>query len=233
MNAATLSTWGYSTEPVQTTGHRCDLWNLPASDWKWWVCSLLDSETRALCNHIEQPPLCKPYFLCTAHELWRPLSPPVPRLPMHTHISCCSSPASCPHSRGSPIVCSAVPDKVVPVWLMELTSLVRGPTHNFSSEVWNASKFLLPQVFTLNRRVPHRVSFYLVVTLLLQWISVTYCVIPISWVDKDYYRIGTGRGPKRQIPKDGHALELEWNSERLASAVASQVSKLSSVLDCD
>lgn len=200
MNTATLSTWGYLTEPAQTTGHRYDLCNLPASDWRWWVWSFLTVKLgpcAATCDWSLHRvallqallPLHSPYTLKASV----PTSAQTPNAHPHLllFITC-----FLPTLRGSPIVCSAVPDKV-PVWLMELTSLLfegQPTTSPVRSEP-------IPWIFTLNPRMSHRVYFYLVVTFLLQWIGVTYCVIPISWAKKDYYRIGTGRSPKRQIPR--------------------------------
>lgn len=48
-----------------------------------------------------------------AHELQQPLFPLVSRLPVYTLISYCLSSASCSHSRVLPVVCPAIPDKLL------------------------------------------------------------------------------------------------------------------------
>lgn len=54
---------------------------------------------------------------------------------------------------------------------------VRWPDRDLSHETWTPSKSVLPYTLSLNPSVPCRVSWWLVVALLLQLISVIYCVI--------------------------------------------------------
>lgn len=202
--AATLSTWGYLTEPAQTTGHRCDLCNLPASDWRCWVCSLLDSEIRALCSHLL---LClhsgtlPRQALFPLHSLWAlTVSVPTSAQTRNAH----------PHLLLF-ITCFLPSLQRVTYCLLSSSrqssslahganfSVVREPTHNFSSEVWTALKFPLPK-YSLSI-----LGCYIEFPSIL-WLPFYYSellVIPISYEDKDYNRIGTGRGLKRRIPKHG------------------------------
>lgn len=68
-------------------------------------------------------------------------------------------------------------------------------------EIWTYLKLILPWVLSLNPRVLFRDSLYLILTLLLiililHMSCLICCVISISWLDPDCYRINVRSSPR-------------------------------------